>query len=90
MAAHGILKLKNERKPNMRRSEMVQEIASQVVMEHVEIDWAQAQRLADIILKQIEYHGMLPPSYEARYPKSRNKLDGSTMIVHEWETETNT
>lgn len=72
----------------MRRSEMIQEIASQVVMEHVEIPWDKAQRLAEIILKQIEWHGMLPPSYEARYPKSGNKLDGSTMIVHEWEEET--
>jgi hypothetical protein len=46
----------------MKRSEMILAIASELVSECHEINWARAQLAAGVILNRIETEGMLPPA----------------------------
>ncbi len=65
----------------MKRSEIIQDIATEIIIFDHKIDFSKAQLLGDMILTRIEKEGMLPPylTKDRRYPDTLNQ--------HNWEFE---
>jgi len=66
----------------MKRSEMILNIASELIHEHTNlIPFDKAQDLAEIVLNRIEKDGMLPPIEPYR------RVEDLDLGVPEWEEE---
>lgn len=67
----------------MKRSEMIQDLASDLIVElgdDVDIDYKKAQNIANTLLCTMENNGMLPPKRDL----SEN---GWVLFNYEWEDE---
>jgi hypothetical protein len=70
----------------MKRSEMVENIASELVIFYPKFNYDVALELADIILIRIEKDGMLPPPVCGRVKVVINN-DVGTLILPLWHWE---
>jgi hypothetical protein len=75
----------------MKRSEMLLDIASELVHEHTNfMPWSKAQQMAEIVLSRIEREGMKPPMAEVPpYQELDLPLDPNPKNVwaYQWEPE---
>jgi quinol monooxygenase YgiN len=70
----------------MKRSDMLLNIASELVHEHTNfMAWDKAQELAKIVLSRIEKDGMLPPPYDVM--KDRKNDFNQIYMMNRWEDE---
>jgi hypothetical protein len=70
----------------MKRSDMVLDIASELVHEYTNfMSWDKAQELAEIILSRIEKDGMSPPPYDVM--KDRKNDFNQIYMMNRWEDE---
>jgi hypothetical protein len=70
----------------MKRSDMVLNIASTIVMHDITITFDKAQEMAEIILERIEKEGMLPPEIKCTDP-GHFEGDSFKYEINEWENE---
>ena len=69
----------------MKRSEMIKDIATEIILFDHKIDFSKAQLLGDMILTRIEKEGMLPPFYK-KFDRSLG--ESKTLIKnYKWEQE---
>lgn len=69
----------------MKRSEMIEDIASELIREESNfISWDKAKILAKYVLKRIEKEGMLPP-FRNKTWETENEIH--SVFESEWEPE---
>jgi hypothetical protein len=56
----------------VKRSEMIQDIASELIQGTNFIPWNTAQELAELVLKRIEKEGMVPNTYYREWDEERD------------------
>lgn len=72
----------------MKRSEMIQIIASDLVHEYTNfMPFDKVQELAEIVLKRIEGEGMLPPFYHKQVPNLVDAMNEFPEQFFDWENE---
>ena len=72
----------------MKRSEMIEDIASELVHEHTGfISWDKAQELAETVLTRIEDSGMKPPNWLSIKNNDKPLKERTKIIYGKWEKE---
>lgn len=70
----------------MKRSDMVLNIASTIVMHDITITFDKAQDMAEIVLERIEKEGMLPPQIKVIHPGAFTG-DSFEYEINDWESQ---
>lgn len=75
----------------MKRSEMVIDLAGVLTIELMDrkvfMNWDKVQDIANKILKEAEYNGMLPPTYMKQLDVTGKEYYPNGFPLNEWEPE---